>query len=133
LLADIALLPLELFEEEALIEALFALSDEASCAPFAEVELLAALFELAEFAAELTFDAELSEALAFRALFDELASLAAVPLLELVPAERLAAREAFPANDPLAEALWLAALLLALFAAALFAAPLSLVAPCPFW
>ena len=77
----IALLLLAEFDAEALIDALFALVESASCSPFEDDELAAAFFELVAFDARLAFAAELSDALAFSALLDASAALLDFPAL----------------------------------------------------
>jgi hypothetical protein len=112
---------------------LFVLADIASCAPLDDAELLAALFEFAALDAELTFDAELLDALVLRERLAVVGSVVAVPLLELLPVALLVVKAALATNETFAAALWLAAAFFELFAAALLAAPLFFVEPCPCW
>ena len=120
---------LALLAPKALFEALFELFDDASCPPFDEEELVAKLFEAASFVARLAFAAELSDALAFRDLPDELEALFDSPLLEPVWKLSPAVREALAAIEPFAAELELVAPLAEPFAAALAPEPLFLVEP----
>ena len=129
LVAESVLWLLELFEADALIEALFRLEELAFWAALAEVESVAAFFDLEAFEAELTFDAELSLDANWFALLFVAASVLALFLAELLADALLDALALLAASPLLADALLFNEELAALLAAAELVDPLFLLDP----
>jgi len=131
LVVELVLWLLALLEAEALCEASLVVAELAFCAACAEVEFVAAFFDAAAFAAELTFELELSLDADWLALFAVVAAVLALFLPELLADALLDALALLAAAPLLAEALWLAVEFAALLAAAESVDPLFLVGPWP--
>jgi hypothetical protein len=129
LVAEFVLWLLALFDADALFEALLRLAELASCAAFAELELVDAFFDLEAFEAELTFEAELSLDADWLALFAVAALVLALVFPALLADALLDALALLAALLLLADALWFEVELAALLAAAEFVVPLFLVEP----
>lgn len=131
LVAEFVLWLLELFDADALFDALLRLEELAFCAALAEAEFVVAFFDLEAFEAELTFELELSLDADWLALLAVAASVLALFLPELLAEALLDALALLAASLLLVDALLFNEELAALLAAAEFVDPLFLLAPWP--
>lgn len=129
LVAELVLWLLELFEADALMEALLVVAELAFCAALAEVASVDAFFDFEAFEAELTFELVLSLDADWLALFAVAASVLALLLPELLADALLEALASFAALLLFADALLFSEELAALLAAAELVDPLFLLAP----